>query len=164
MVFETERLIIRDFNQDDIDLIYNINNDPECIQFNGWDSMSHQDCQRVLNGWIDQYAHKPGIGAFCVESKIDNNKIGMAFIVETKNIGEFEIGFRLRRSQWGNGFAKEIARVFIQYSKDVLEAQSIIAEIYRKNLRSRNVFEKLDFIKSRHPDGDDGLIYRRDLC
>ena len=39
MILETDRLIIRKFTHEDIELIYDINNNPECIKFNGWDSM-----------------------------------------------------------------------------------------------------------------------------
>lgn len=163
MIFETERLIIRKFNHEDIELIYDINNDPECIKFNGWDSMSYEECQEVLRKWISQYSKFSYTGAFCVESKVEHIKIGMAFIVRTNKYKEFEIGFRLRKIHWYNGYAKEITRGFINYSKNRLSAKSVIAEVYADNLKSRNVFEKLGFLESKHPEGEDGLIYRYDL-
>lgn len=48
MLFESERLLIRKFTLVDIDLIYDINNDKECIRFNEWDHMSYEDCQEVI--------------------------------------------------------------------------------------------------------------------
>ncbi|MCB2297879.1 hypothetical protein [Clostridium tagluense] len=39
MRIETERLIIRKFTSQNIDLIFDINNNPECIKFNSWDSI-----------------------------------------------------------------------------------------------------------------------------
>lgn len=163
MMFETERLFIRKFKYEDIDLIYEINNDPECIRFNGWDSMTYEDCQDVIKKWIGQYSILPGTGAFCVENKTDNTKIGMAFIVNTGKCDDFEIGFRLRRIHWYKGYAQEITRGFIVYSRDKLNAKSLIAEVYTDNLNSRNVFEKLHFLKFKHPEGEDGLIYKYDL-
>lgn len=163
MILETERLIIREFNHEDIDLIYDINNDPECIRFNSWDSMSYEDCQKDIKRWIEKYSNFPGTGAFCVESKHEKAKIGMAFIVQTGESGEFEIGSRLRRIHWYKGYAKEITRGFIDYSRNKLNANSVIAEVYADNLKSRNVFEKLDFLKLRHSDGEDGVLYRYDL-
>ncbi|EQB86289.1 hypothetical protein M918_15230 [Clostridium sp. BL8] len=73
MILETERLIVREFTDEDIDLIYDINNDPECIKFNGWDSMSYERCQEEIRKWIEKYSFSPGTGAFCVESKIEKN-------------------------------------------------------------------------------------------
>ncbi|MCB2290870.1 GNAT family N-acetyltransferase [Clostridium sp. CS001] len=163
MILETERLIIRGFNHEDIDLIYDINNDPECIRYNSWDSMSYEDCQKDIKKWIGQYSNFPGTGVFCVEDKNEKTKIGMAFIVKTSKDGEFEIGFRLRKMCWYKGYAKEITRGYINYSRNKLNANSVIAEVYADNLKSRNVFEKLGFLKFRHPSGEDGLVYRYDL-
>ncbi|NEU04847.1 GNAT family N-acetyltransferase [Clostridium senegalense] len=132
MVFETERLVVRKFNNEDIDLIYDINNDPECIKFNGWDSMSYEDCQDVLRNWIEEYSTFALTGAFCVESKNEISKVGMAFIVEKDKHGEFEIGFRLRRVHWDKGYAKEITFGFINYSRNKINANSLIEEIYRE--------------------------------
>lgn len=163
MILETERLIVREFTDEDIDLIYDINNDPECIKFNGWDSMSYERCQEEIRKWIDKYSLNPGTGAFCVESKIEKTKIGMAFIVSTDKAGEYEIGFRLRRIHWDKGYAKEITKGFIEYSKNNLNASNLIAEVYKSNIRSRNVFEKLEFSKFQHPHGKDGLLYKHNL-
>lgn len=163
MILETERLIIRRFNYEDIDLIYDINNDPECIRFNSWNSMSYEDCQRDIKKWIGQYSSFRGTGAFCVENKNEKIKIGMAFIVKTSKNGEFEIGFRLRKIHWYKGYAKEITRGFIDYAENKLNANTVIAEVHVDNLKSRNVFEKLGFLKCKHPDGEDGPIYRYDL-
>lgn len=160
MIFDTERLIIRKFHHEDIDLIYDINNDPECIKFNGWNSMSYDECIEVLSKWINQYTRLIDSGAFCVEGKVDKEKIGMAFIVETDKKGEFEIGFRLRRKHWSHGYAKEICKGFIDYSKKMLDAKYIIGEVHKDNFKSRNVFEKMGFEKFNHPSGEEGLIYR----
>lgn len=163
MILETERLVIRKFNHEDIDLIYDINNDPECIRFNSWDSMSYEDCQKDVKKWMNNYSDFLGTGAFCVESKNKKDKIGMAFIIRTNINGEFEIGFRLRSMHWYKGYAKEIPRGFINYSRNTLNAHFIVAEVYTNNIKSRNVFEKLGFSKFNHPSGPDGLVYRYDV-
>ena len=54
MILQTERLILRHFIQDDLDLVIDINNHPECIRFNRWDSMSAEDCKKSLDKWISQ--------------------------------------------------------------------------------------------------------------
>jgi len=53
-LMNTSRLIIRKFSEDDIDIIYEINNHPECIRFNGWDSMSKDECRIVLHNWMSK--------------------------------------------------------------------------------------------------------------
>ena len=81
MILKTERLLLRHFTMDDLDLIVDINNHPECIRFNRWDSMSVEDCQASLKRWIAQYADFPaGSGVFCVENSA-HEKVGMAFLI-----------------------------------------------------------------------------------
>lgn len=106
MILETERLIIREFNEEDIDLIYDINNDSECVRFNSWDSMSYDDCKSDIKKLMNQYTNYKGTGAFCVEDKNEKEKIGMAFIIKTGESGEFEVGFRLRRIHWYKGMQR----------------------------------------------------------
>lgn len=156
----TERLSLRKINEEDINLIFDINNDPECIRFNGWDSMSLDKCKDEIDKWMNKYKENDQLGVFCVEHIESKEKIGMAYIVSYQVPGRFEIGFRLRSAQWNNGYAKEITREFIRYAKSCLNADEVIAEVYKANARSRNIFEKLGFEMSTHPDGEDGLLYR----
>jgi RimJ/RimL family protein N-acetyltransferase len=159
-MIETERLFIRKINEEDIDLISVINNDDECIRFNGWDSMSLERCKAEIDKWIHKYSETEQIGVFCVECKNSKDKVGMAYIIDYKEPNQFEIGFRLKSVYWNMGYAKEITRSFVKYAEYSLDAHEVIAEVYRANMRSRNVFEKLGFERLVHPEGDDRLIYR----
>ncbi|GAA0127404.1 hypothetical protein UT300019_33080 [Clostridium sp. CTA-19] len=105
--------------------------------------MSYEDCQDVLRNWIEKYSRFALTGAFCVKSKNEISKVGMAFIVEKDKHGEFEIGFRLRRVHWDKGYAKEITFGFINYSRNKLNANSLIAEIYRETSSNLNLFNNL---------------------
>lgn len=163
MILQTERLLLRHFTAEDLDLIVDINNHPECIRFNRWDSMSVEDCKASLDKWISMYSSiTAGCGVFCVEN-LDSEPIGMAFVTPLEEDGLFEIGFRLRRCHWEKGYATEISRAFLQYAKHTLQASAVIGIVHKDNSRSRRVFEKLNFSCSSHPMGGDGLIYRFEL-
>lgn len=162
MILQTQRLHLRHFTPDDLDLIVEINNHPECIRFNRWDSMSVEDCLACLDHWIAQYdSIIPGCGVFCVENH-EHEKIGMAFLLPCGD-DSCEIGFRLRRCHWEKGYATEISLGLMAYAKEQLHIGAIIAVVHRDNNRSRRVFEKLNFSCSPHPEGEDGLIYRYQL-
>ena len=90
----TSRLIIRKFSENDIDIIYEINNHPECIRFNGWESMSEEECRDVLKRWIGTYEVSSKEGVFCVVERDTGNKVGMTFIVDHNKSKTYEIGFR----------------------------------------------------------------------
>ena len=162
MILQTERLILRHFIQDDLDLVIDINNHPECIRFNRWDSMSPEDCKKSLDKWISQYDDFPGgSGVFCVENH-EKERIGMAFLIPCDN-GEFELGFRLRRCHWEKGYATELSRALIQHAKQQLHASAVIGLVHQDNIRSRRIFEKLQFSCHPIPQGGKGLLYRFEL-
>ena len=162
MVLQTERLTLRHFTADDLDLVVDINNHPECIRFNRWDSMSVEDCRSSLDKWISQYDSFPtGSGVFCVENA-EKEKIGMAFLVPCGD-GTFELGFRLRRCHWEKGYATELSKGLIHHAKEQLHASAVIGLVHKDNHRSRRIFEKLNFSCHPHPEDGDGLLYSFNL-
>lgn len=100
-LIETERLALRPFQNEDLDLIYEINNHPECIKFNGWDSMDKDACHEVLKKWQAKQMALKTSGPLCVVEKETKQPIGMAFIMPWEAGHEtFEIGFRLKYDRW----------------------------------------------------------------
>ena len=61
----------------------------------------------------------------------------------SKNI--YEIGFHIRKQQWGQGFAAEAARRVINYAFEELAAKALFAGHNPQNLISRKLLEKLGF-------------------
>lgn len=162
MYLESERLVIRNFNAQDIELIFEINNHPECIRFNSWESMSLDVCREVLEKWMSGYSKYQNYGVFCVELK-EMQSIGMAFIMKYDETDNYEIGFRLRRDVWGNGYATEIANMLIEYSKENLNAKYVCAEVDSHNERSLSIFRRLGFAEYNHPSGKGGRMFKYDV-
>jgi RimJ/RimL family protein N-acetyltransferase len=55
---------------------------------------------------------------------------------------QIEVGYHVRRSLWGNGYATEAARAYMDYAFHRLGAGRIISMIRPENLSSRRVAEK----------------------
>lgn len=54
-----------------------------------------------------------------------------------------ELGYRLRRSAWGQGLGTEGSRALLAYGFELLKLDSITAQTVARNFRSRNVLHKL---------------------
>ena len=73
-----------------------------------------------------------------------------------------EIGWRLRRSAWGQGLASEAARASLAWGWQSLDCDEIIAFTVPENLKSRAVMERIgmtyveggDFDHPSLPEGD----------
>lgn len=162
MILKTKRLTIRPFQETDLGIIFEINNHPECIRFNGWDSMSLAECNDVLNRWIQETKSHETYGVFCVEDE-SGSPIGMTFLMKYEWTQDYEVGFRLARAYWGNGYATEITRYWTRYCKDILKANSIRAEVATSNKRSIDIFRRLGFEELSHPSGGEGFLFIRVL-
>ena len=70
-----------------------------------------------------------------------------------------ELGYRLRRSAWGHGYATEGSLALIDKAFGEWGATTVIAETMAVNTRSRNVLEKcgLIHVDTRHDEWDDPI-------
>lgn len=77
---------------------------------------------------------------------------------------EFELGYHLRRDQWGRGIATEAALAVRNYARDRLHVRRLVAMTQPGNVRSRRVMEKVGMKMERtfdktHPDlGDEPRV------
>jgi RimJ/RimL family protein N-acetyltransferase len=73
-----------------------------------------------------------------------------------------EVGWRLARPFWGQGFALEAARAALQFGFEEIHLMEVVAHASVRNDRSRRVMAKLgmshdgaeDFDRPRIPEGD----------
>ena len=55
---------------------------------------------------------------------------------------EYEITYSFFPSVWGNGYATELARTFIDYARENIESSRVISIIHTENIPSIRVAEK----------------------
>jgi RimJ/RimL family protein N-acetyltransferase len=69
------------------------------------------------------------------------------------------LGYRLRRSTWGKGYATEGSRALVRKAFEELAVQRVFAETMAVNLASRRVMEKagLRFVRTFHLTWDDPI-------
>ena len=68
---------------------------------------------------------------------------------DPENVQRIELGYRLKKSYWGNGYATEGSRALIQKGFMELQVEEVFAITMMENLGSRRVMEKsgLSFIR-----------------
>jgi RimJ/RimL family protein N-acetyltransferase len=72
---------------------------------------------------------------------------------------EIELGYRLRKSAWGKGYATEGSRALIQKGFAELGVQRVVASTMVVNVASRRVMEKagLKFVRTFHQPWPDEI-------
>ena len=140
-MFETERLILRPINENDIDAVFALRNDPKIMRFirapqNRAESVNW--IRLVTSRWQDEK-----IGFCAVIEKASNKFIGWCGLWRLAETGETEIGYAIDKNFWRKGYAAEAATRILFYGFDKLKLDKIVAVAHPENMASRRVTEKL---------------------
>ena len=157
-VLQTDRLILRPFTAEDLDDLVDLDSDPGVMRFiNGGTPTPREEVEREILPHFLAYADgASGYGFWAAEEKSTGAFLGWFHLrpgAEGKP-DEPELGYRLRRSAWGRGYASEGSRALVDLAFTDLGASRVYAETMAVNVASRRVMEKagLRFVRLFHAD------------
>ncbi len=143
---ETPRLVLRRFTADDVDHLVDLDSDPDVMRFiTGGVPTSREETEtEVLPAFLGYYERYEGYGFWAVIEKATGNFLGWFHFRPGPEAGpgEVELGYRLRKSAWGRGYATEGSRALIHKGFTELGVQRVVAEAMAVNTASRRVMEK----------------------
>ena len=140
-VLETERLILRGWREEDAEAVTAITTDEEAARFIGGVSEEWQAFRTVCT-FIGHWQLR-GFGFFAVEEKAGGECLGWCGLWRPDGWPENEIGYSLRRSAWGKGYATEAAHAALTYAYEVQGWTTAVSCIDAKNAGSQNVAKRL---------------------
>ncbi|MDW5322662.1 GNAT family N-acetyltransferase [Plantactinospora sp. KLBMP9567] len=159
----TPRLVLREFTGADVDNLVALDADPEVMYFiNGGRPTPREYVEQVvLPRWLRYYRGSPGLGFWAVEERASGEFLGWFHLRpgEGHPADEPELGYRLRRSAWGRGFATEGSRALIDKAFAEQGVRRVLAETMVVNTASRRVMEKsgLRLVRVFHADWPDRI-------
>jgi RimJ/RimL family protein N-acetyltransferase len=143
---ETERLVLRRFSGDDGQNLVDLDADPDVMRFvTGGVPTSRDEIENeVLPAFLGYYERYEGYGFWAVIEKATGEFLGWFHFRPRADAvpGEVELGYRLRKSAWGQGYATEGSRALIGKGFTELGVQRVVAEAMAVNTASRRVMEK----------------------
>jgi ribosomal-protein-alanine N-acetyltransferase len=145
IVCETPRLLLRKFNEGDVDPLLGFRGDPEVMRFSITEPETREEIQtKYLPSCLRRYS-RDGLGQWAVVRKSDGICVGECGICAQEVDGEreFEISYRLRRDCWGIGLATEAARACRDYGFKKAGLHRLISIIESGNAASIRVAEKM---------------------
>ncbi len=150
----TDRLILRRWLPADLEPFAQLNADPEVMRF--FPRLLTPVEVDALIGRIENHFDRHGFGFWAVELKRTGELIGFIGLNIPTFSAEFmptvEIGWRLARRFWGQGYATEGAIAALQFGFEDLNLPEIVAFTAQINWRSIAVMERLAM--QRNPDDD----------
>lgn len=146
MSLETERLILRRWQDSDAEDLYKYASDPDVGPIAGWPV--HKNVQESLG--VIRYVFC-GAEAYAVCLKQDNKAIGAIELKLNGNTDlterddECELGYWIGKPFWGQGLIPEAAKELIRHAFQDLGMQKVWCGYYDGNEKSRRVQEKCGF-------------------
>lgn len=158
---DTERLILRQFREDDWRGLYEYYSNQEATKFTFGRVLNEGDTWRVMCGMIGHWQVR-GYGPYAVEEKQSGKVAGTVGFWYPLDWPSPEIKWGLAPDYWGKGYASEAARAVHAAGKQHLPDTRLISLIHTTNHASIRVAEALGatYEKPFVLDGEDCHIYR----
>ena len=136
---ETERLILRDWCEEDIDELQRMDTDPAVMATLG--PLRDREATREVLDYLMARADKDGHTFWALERKSDGRMIGSCGVARVMTIlqieGELEIGWRLASDCWGRSYAREAAEATLAWIAANRPGEPVFAMTSASNARSR---------------------------
>jgi RimJ/RimL family protein N-acetyltransferase len=146
IVLETPRLTLRQFSENDVDNLFNLNSDPAVMRYltGGRPTPREEIRDQVLPFHLAVYGRLDRLGTWAAESSASGEFLGWFHFRPDPDgdITNIELGYRLRRPAWNLGYATEGSRALINRGFTELGVERVFAHTMTLNAGSRHVLEK----------------------
>ncbi len=147
LIMETERLILRKWEETDAEDMFEYARDPEVGPIAGWPPHSSvEESLDVIRNVFD------GAECYAICEKENGKAIGAIELKlnghtdMTERDDECELGYWLGKPFWGRGYMTEAAKEILRHGFEELGMNTIWCGYYDGNRKSARVQEKLGFV------------------
>jgi RimJ/RimL family protein N-acetyltransferase len=149
MIIETERLILRQWKDEDKQPLYELNSNPEVMKY--FPNLWTKERSDLFVDYNIKTISEDGWGWFAVDEKKSGRIIGFIGLAKSSFQSHFspftEIGWRLDNEFWKNGYATEGAKAVLSFAFNELKKSEIVSFTSTINLPSIAVMERIGMTK-----------------
>ena len=164
-ILRTVRTLVREQILSDIDDLYEMYQDPKTCKYmeNLYEDRKMEE--EYLKEYIDKQYRFYEYGIWTIEDRTTGEYVGRAGISNREGYEEAELGYVIKESYRGKGYAKEVTKAIIDYAKEQLEMKDMIAFTLEENTASVRLLKSLgfDFYKMDNIGGKAHAMYRKKL-
>jgi RimJ/RimL family protein N-acetyltransferase len=155
-VIETDRLLLREWREADLEPFAALNVDPRVVEFLP-QALSREESdglvERITRHWAED-----GVGQWAVQRREDGAFLGFTGLAlqafEAPFTPAVEVGWRLAAAAWGHGYATEAARAALRFGFVTRSLEEIVSFTVPANVRSRAVMERIGMTRDPADDFD----------
>jgi RimJ/RimL family protein N-acetyltransferase len=159
----TDRLVLRRFTVADVDLLHELDADPAVMRLltNGKPTPRRTVRDEILPKIINGYEASPAHGRWAAVERSTGDFLGWLALArpDDGDLSQADLGYRLRRAAWGQGYATEGSRALIRHAFTESGLWRVYADTMAVNSASRRVMEKagLRYVRTFHLQFDDPI-------
>ena len=166
---ETERLLLRQWQEKDLDIFTAMNQDDEVMRYfpNKRTAAQTKEFYEIISKEFSEY----GYGLYAVEEKCSGDFIGFVGFHHANMEVDFcpciEIGWRLDKQYWGKGYATEGAKACLKHGYETLGFDKVYSFTANQNTPSQRVMQKIGMRFEQnfeHPDIAENHPLRPHIC
>jgi RimJ/RimL family protein N-acetyltransferase len=170
IILETDRVRLVDFDQSDATFLEDLDSDPEVMKhLTGGRASTKEEIEATMGRVLAlKEMFSPKFGVWLAFEKSSNEFMGwFLFRPDKKNptdLDNIELGYRLKKKFWGQGFATEVSKAIVERGFKELNLKSIFAITLKANLGSQAVMKKVgmtwvhDYIEDQFPGEDKAAV------
>jgi RimJ/RimL family protein N-acetyltransferase len=160
VIIETERLFLREMTEADAGNAYHLNIDPDVVKYTGDKAFESIEAARIFLANYDHYRIY-GFGRWAVIDQSSDEFLGWCGLKYTKELDEFDIGFRFMKEYWNKGYATESAKACLDLGFNKFKMPEILGRAMKENIGSIRVLGKigLEYLKPYSFRGQEGVLY-----
>jgi ribosomal-protein-alanine N-acetyltransferase len=150
VIFETPRLFLRKFTEADAPLVYQLNSDAEVLKYLHGPALENEEQAKKIINEIILPQYMLNLGRWAIHTKTDYEFIGWCGLKNIPETGIIDLGYRLLKNAWGNGYATEAAQYTVIYGLRNLKIKTITGIAHVDNIASIKILKKIgmQFIKN----------------
>jgi len=144
VLFETERLFIREFTRSDIEAVFAYSGDIDNCAFMEWAPESREGVASFIESRLAaQIVNPRKVYDMAACLKDTGELIGSIGLYLNEALDQAEIGWLFNKAYWHMGYASEAARGFIRFGFLALELHRIYAKCDTENTPSFRLMERI---------------------
>ena len=143
---ETERLILRQIQDDDVDALFTVFSNPEVTAFGDKLHHSREESQAFFQKLQAWYRQRENV-EWGITCKGDDTLIGTCgFYNFDEGFHRADIGYELRPDYWRQGLMSEALTTILTFAFTTMGLHRIDAVVHEGNERSQGILRKLGFV------------------
>ncbi len=148
---ETERLILREVRDEDLEGMFELDSDPKVHQYLGMKPITTMEQAQKNLDFIRRQYDERGIGRFTAIEKATGEFIGWSGLKlnsgDAEELGPYrdfyDVGYRFIPRYWGKGYATESAIASLEYGFETMNLPTIYGAAETENIGSNKVLMKI---------------------